>query len=161
MNREIEIYRQSFGIDTEFENLLFKIKPETLKIKGETVSQLFLLPCSIIKDKTAYPCKYLFAAATLECERKKGYMERLLKSILANETLILRPASQSLISYYKKFGFTEFGANDRDSNFYIKPTDAFVPLCTEENKTTEGDFTLMTLNAPFDLTGISFKFTLP
>lgn len=161
--RELQIYRESFGQEREFEKLLFKTEPETLKVQGETVSQLFLLPCSIKAGEKSFNAKYIFAAATKKDRRKNGYMEQLLKKVIEeNNILILRPANEELIEYYKKFGFVKYTATDEDNrDLYIEPSDAFKDLAELEGKTDEGTFTLMALNPPLDLSGISFKHTMP
>lgn len=163
MKTEIEIYEESFGVDKEFENELFKCKIETLEINGETVSQLFLLPCNIVKYGESYPADYVFAVATKQPERKKGYMEKLLKRVCQNKNiLILRPSNKDLIRYYKKFGFTEHTATDRDNaSFFVEPTGDFKALTKSADETNDGEFTLMSRNSPIDLNGISFKFTMP
>ena len=163
MKTEIEIYEESFGVDKEFETELFKCKIETLKVNGDTVSQLFLLPCEIVKDGENYPANYVFAVATKKTERKKGYMEKLLKGVIAdNKILILRPINDSLIPYYQKFGFKIFTATDKGNpNFFINPVNGFKALADFEGPSHSGEFTLMALNPPVDLSGVSFKFTLP
>ncbi len=163
MKTEIEIYEESFGVDKEFETELFKCRLETLKVNGETVSQLFLLPCNIVKDDKKHPANYVFAVATKQTERKKGYMEKLLKRVIDdNNILILRPITDDLIPYYQKFGFEIFTATDKDNqDFFINPVDDFKSLADFEGASHSGDFTLMALNSPFDLNGISFKFTMP
>ena len=163
MKTEIEIYEESFGVDKEFETELFKCKIETLKVNGKTVSELFLLPCNIIKNGESYPANYVFAVATKQTERKKGYMEKLLKRVCDNDKiLILRPSSEHLIRYYKKFGFTVHTASDKDNtSFFIEPIGEFRTLIKFADETNDGEFTLMSKNSPIDLNGVSFKFTMP
>ncbi len=163
MKTEIEIYEQSFGCDKEFETELFRSPPETLKVNGETVSELFLLPCDIVKGDKKYRANYVFAVATKQTERKKGYMEKLLKRVIAdNNILILRPINDDLIPYYEKFGFEIYTATDKDNeDFFINPVDNFKSLADFEGASQGGGFTLMALNSPFDLNGISFKFSMP
>ncbi len=162
MKRELEIYRESFGISEDFEALLFKTIPETLKINNKTVSQLFLLPCNIVKDGIKTPCNYIFAAATKKEERQKGYMERLFRSVTKKGVFILRPASEKLIAYYKKLGFTLYSANDRENNgFYVEPLDGFKALADFEGKTADISFPLMAINCSFNLNGIYFPYTFP
>ena len=163
MKTEIEIYEESFGVDKEFEAELFKCQIESLKVNGKTVSELFLLPCEIVKDGENYPANYVFAVATKKTERKKGYMEKLLKRVIAdNKILILRPINDSLIPYYQKFGFQTYSATDKDNeDFFINPVENFKSLADFEGASNGGDFTIMALNAPFDLNGISFKFSMP
>ncbi len=160
---ELKIYSESFGNDFEFREQLFKTKPETLKTEGKTVSQLFLLPCKINTHNESLDAKYVFAVATKKEERKKGYMERLLKQIIEeNGILILRPSSKALINYYKKFGFKEYTATDNENpQLSIQPLGNFKALAELEGATNEGEFTLMALNSPVDLNGIYFPFTMP
>lgn len=163
MKTEIEIYEQSFGVDKEFEAELFKISPETLEVNGDTVSELFLLPCEIVKNGEKHNANYIFAVATKKTERKKGYMEKLLNRVIAdNNILILRPINADLIPYYKKFGFKTYTATDKNNDdFFINPVDSFKELADFEGASNNGEFILMALNAPFDLNGVSFKFSMP
>ena len=67
-----------------------------------------------------------------------------------------------LIKYYKKFGFKEFNATDGENpNLYLEPLDIFKNLADSDGKTNEGNLTLMALNCPFDLSGLSFPYTMP
>ncbi len=163
MKTEIEIYEQSFGVDKEFEAELFKIPPETLEINGDTVSELFLLPCEIVKNGKIHNANYIFAVATKKTERKKGYMKKLLSRVIAdNNILILRPISTDLIPYYENFGFKTYTATDNDNaDFFINPVDTFKALADFEGGSNGGDFTLMAIGCPFDLNGVSFKFSMP
>lgn len=161
---EREIYRESFGLDRQFEDKLFEVPIETLKIEGETVSQLFLLPCNIVKNGKPYKAQYVYAVCTKKDSRKKGYMEQLLKETISktDHILILRPSNDSLIGYYKKFGFKEFIATDgENTELFLEPLDIFRSLADLEGKTHEGNFTLMAQKSPFDLCGISFPYTMP
>ncbi len=164
MNRELELYRQSFGADRDFEKLLFKNSPVTLKIDGVTVSQLFLLPCIIKSGEDSFSAYYIFAACTDGNFRKRGYMEKLLKRVIAENhiPLILRPATEKLTKYYEKFGFKSFTAVDSENfGLSLEPIDSFLELTLNEDKTKEGEFTLMALNSPLDLDKIYFPFSLP
>lgn len=161
---EREIYRESFGLDKEFETELFKAPIKTLKIRGETVSQLFLLPCNIVKNGKPYKSQYIYAVSTKKDSRKKGYMEKLLNSVLreTDDILILRPSDDGLTEYYKKFGFKEFSATDGENpELFIEPLGIFECLSRLEGKTKEGNFTLMAQNSPLDLWGLSFPYTMP
>ncbi len=77
INKIREIYKECFGEDTEFENLLFETCMEYLKIYkigGEPVSFLFALPCSVKSNATSFKAVYIFAAATdkeFECAEYK------------------------------------------------------------------------------------------
>ena len=69
---EREIYRESFGLDRKFEEELFKAPIETLKIEEQTVSQLFLLPCNIVKSGKPYKANYIYAVSTKKDCRKNS-----------------------------------------------------------------------------------------
>ena len=161
---EREIYRESFGLDPRFEDRLFKAQIETLQVGDKPVSQLFLLPCNIIKNGKPYKARYIYAVSTKKDSRKKGYMEQLLRETISktDDILILRPSNDSLIGYYKKFGFKEFSATDgENTELFLEPLDIFKDLTHLEGKTNEGNFTLMATNSPFDLWGLSFPYTMP
>ena len=161
---EREIYRESFGLDEDFETELFKAPIKTLKIEGQTLSQLFLLPCNIVKNGKPYKAQYIYAVSTKKDSRKKGYMEKLLNSVLreTDNILILRPSNESLIRYYKKFGFSEFSATDgENTELFLEPLVIFKSLADLEGETNEGNLTLMAQNSPFDLSGLSFPYTMP
>lgn len=127
MNREYEcrmIYREAFcDPDTDFENLLFETcykYCKTFDVSGEVASMLFALPCSIDFSGEKEEAIYLYAAATAEKHRKKGYMARLIR-ILQSETddiIILRPATDELIGFYEKFGFKSIETSNKNK---IKP----------------------------------------
>ncbi len=164
--KEADIYRNAFGQETEFENSLFSLCGEyikTLKVEGETVSMLFALPCLLIKGETKTQAIYIFAAATDENHRKKGYMERLLNSVLkeTEKTVILCPASKELENYYKKFGFVSFKGNDISGEAQLLPLDGFHELTLSCDKTSESEINLMCFNAPFSLENLYFPYTMP
>ena len=128
-----KIYREAFmDEDTSFENSLFSICGETLKTLNDdkkTVSMFFLLPCVLENNSIKQKAFYLYAAATDKSERKKGYMEKLIKSALKDCDLVfLRPANEKLCEYYSKLGFKQITANSSDSSFTLTPTDCYEKL---------------------------------
>ncbi len=160
-----EIYRQAFGDGAEFENALFEICHPHLKVlekNGEAVSLLFSLPCLVDCGNKSYPAHYIFAAATAENHRKKGYMEALLKSVVNNsEIFILRPANERLVSYYAKFGFKALQGQDSAAAYpKITPLKEFETLTEKEGKTADGEFTLMAVNLPCDIENLYFPYTM-
>ena len=167
MKKIKEIYRHSFGEDSEFENKLFELCGdyiERLEINGVTVSFLFLLPCQIQWGENSKKAYYLFAAATHRDYRKKGYMGRLLEKVKGSVTdpIILRPAEENLVEYYKKFGFITLTGQDKEpqkANLY--PTEQFLNLSGQTEKTAEGKFTLMAYNLPEEIKEIYFPYTMP
>ena len=161
------IYRLSFGTDTEFENLLFDSCgsfAEVFEIDGVPVSFLFALPCKIHDGEKVCEFIYIFAAATHPDYRKKGYMAKLLEKVTEKykKPLILRPANKELINYYKKFGFATFTALDTEKgSLYLTPVQGYKTLADLSDTTAEGSFTVMARNSPLNLNGLYFPYTMP
>ncbi len=160
-----KIYRQAFGVENEFESKLFTLCGDylkTLKINGKAVSILFSLPCTLKTERASIPAHYLFALATAEDERGKGYMTRLLNSVINNnEAFILRPSEESLAAYYEKFGFKKLSGNDSvNKKPLIAPQKEFKALAVGE-ESNDGRFILMGLNLPENTENIYFPFTMP
>ena len=100
------IYTEAFGASPFFDGLFFHTyrgDVRSLSVDGKIVSVLFLLPCSANGRK----CYYLYAAATAQEARGKGYMSRLVKEVLAevDAPLFLKPATDDLIPFYARLGF--------------------------------------------------------
>ena len=161
------IYRQAFGDDAEFENLLFKSCSPNIKVlqkDGKAVSFAFLLPCNIKKGSELFKAFYIYAAATEKGERKKGYMSELLEEIKkkTDGILILRPADGYLIKYYGKLGFVSHTASDTEKDgFCVLPDGGFKTLTETADSKTNEKFTLMSFNSPFFLDGIYFPDSMP
>ena len=77
------LYRSAFGQTDGFDEMLFDgffgccryIK------QGDSVAaMMFLLPCVLVVGGKKYDCRYLYAAATDERLRGKGYMTRLIEA---------------------------------------------------------------------------------
>lgn len=98
-------------IEHFFENIFKDVITPVIKIDGEIVSSLFLLPCKIGK----YEGKCVYCAMTKYSHRGKGYMKELLDFSYdycqenGFDFLFLVPAEISLFDYYAKCGFEEFG----------------------------------------------------
>lgn len=68
------------------------------------ISMLFLVDCTV-NDIT---CKYIYAACTLKNYKKQGIMSKLLAFAECNfNSIVLVPADESLVEFYKKRGFTK------------------------------------------------------
>lgn len=167
MDKIIEIYRQSFGNEPDFEKALFKNCGNYIKKldkNGETVSILFLLPCEMLSGGTVNNAYYLFAAATHSDKRGKGYMSQLIERIKTETSapIILRPANESLIKFYEKSGFyTLIGQDKTCTNTILNPIKGFEDLCNQTEKTDEGNFTLMAYNLDKNISEIFFPYTMP
>lgn len=162
-----DIYRQSFGSEPDFENPLFKNCRDYidfLEIENTPVSMLFSLPCEIYRGNERYEFIYIFAAATHPDYRKKGYMEQLLKKVQKkyNKPILLRPANENLINYYKKFGFTTHTAQDnQQGELYLTPTGGFKKLSDNCEASADGTFAIMSYRSPLSLDGLYFPYTMP
>lgn len=78
--------------------------------KNEIKSCFYLLPSQIISDNKIYCGYYLYAAATKESSRGKGYMGSLINEAInelkeSTDFISLVPANEGLYSYYGRFGF--------------------------------------------------------
>lgn len=114
-----EIWTEVFGneenfVEDFFEHAFSGKEALCYVEEGEAVAMLFMLPCQLLsengKTEKAY---YFYALATLEQYRGKGIMGRLIRHAqkeISQEgirTIFLMPASESLISYYERFGFAQ------------------------------------------------------
>ncbi|MBR2418432.1 MAG: GNAT family N-acetyltransferase [Clostridia bacterium] len=78
--------------------------------KEKIVSCFYLLPSEILCNGKSYSGYYLYAAATKESCRGKGYMGGLIKEAINElrekaDFISLVPADEGLYSYYSRFGF--------------------------------------------------------
>ncbi len=166
MDKIIDIYRQSFGDEPDFEKALFKNCGDYIKKldkNGETVSILFLLPCEMLLNGVVNNAYYLFAAATPPEKRGKGYMSQLIERVKSETSapIILRPANEGLVNFYKKLGFSTLTGQDKTcANKILKPIKGFEVLCNQTEKTDEGKFTLMAYNLE-DTSEFYFPYTMP
>ncbi len=98
-------------VENFFESIYDTTLTPVIKIDGEIVSSLFLLPCTIGE----YKGKCVYCAMTKYAHRGKGYMKKLLDfsydyCIENNfDFLFLVPAEKSLFDYYETCGFVPFG----------------------------------------------------
>lgn len=158
-----QIYHSNFGEeDNTFEDKLFKTNFENcfyLEKEGEIVSMCFALPCKLQNKKALY----IFAVATDEKHRNKGYAKELLQKIKSetDAVLILRPINDDLIEFYKKSGFNTFLATNTPNDFKLKPEKCFLELA-EEHKETKGDYTAMYYYTEnLELDGLYFPYSMP
>ena len=75
-------------------------------VEGKIVSMLYLLDCTVFDGEKNCSAAYLYAAATHPNFRGKGLMSELINEArLEQEIIVTKPATESLFSYYEKFGF--------------------------------------------------------
>jgi GNAT superfamily N-acetyltransferase len=98
-------------VENFFESVFDTTVTPVIKVDGEIVSSLFLLPCKI----GDYKGKCVYCAMTKYSHRGKGYMKKLLDFSYDYCTengfpfLFLVPAEESLFNYYETCGFVTFG----------------------------------------------------
>ena len=152
----MRLYDNAFH-DGPFTTKLFDLcfdNIKTLRVGGETVALCFLLPCEI-GGKTA---KYIYGFTVKEKYRGQGYGKALMEEIKneTDEILILRPANDGLIDYYKQFDFCEVSASNEKGEISVVPTDSFKKLCEKDKK---GQYTAMVYNFNTDKT-LYFPYSL-
>ena len=107
----LSLYKEVFSADTEefataFTNKYFDKCCRYKTVDGKIVSMLYLLDCTVFDGKKTVAAKYLYAAATHPDFRGQGLMAELInEALLEQKVIITKPATQSLFSYYEKFGF--------------------------------------------------------
>lgn len=76
-------------------------------VDGRVASMMTMLPAKIQKNGIYEPIRYIYAVATKEEYRKRGYARKLLEEgqRIIKEPFILIPAEESLFFYYKALGF--------------------------------------------------------
>lgn len=104
----ISLWQEAFGDSREdIEYFLNNCKNKTAVGFFEDeklVSMLFLVDCNV--DNT--PSKYIYAACTLNSYKKQGIMSKLLSFTQSNfKSIVLIPADESLVGFYKKRGFSK------------------------------------------------------
>ena len=117
-----DIWEEQFPADPEYQDIIFgKVLPlcksYILSSNEEILTVVSLMPMNYVSsDYTHQDLKgwYMFGVATKKGSEGKGLASTLLKYILSEESIngydfiFERPANQSLINFYLKFGFTKF-----------------------------------------------------
>lgn len=164
----IEIYKKAFGEDMPFTQRLFDICFNNCRYvlyENEVASFCFLLPCRLVNERESIDAFYVFAVATKEELRGRGFMKKLFTQI-ENETnlpLILRPANENLMALYSKLGFEKSTANALNKGkIRLLPVDCFELLVNGEEETETEPFTVMFKGVnPNDYENIYFPFSMP
>ena len=161
-----KIYKAAFGTAQGFDELLFDYyfdDVDVLEYHGSVVSMLFKIPCEIelgeIK-KTAY---YLYAVATDEQYRGRGYMSELIKRCCDDSDALyfLKPATTRLEKFYERLGFKKLSATPMcQADINITVSEKHIKL-SQMCKKIKDDYNLMFLGAlPQNIKTVSFKDTL-
>ena len=164
----IEIYKKAFGEDAIFTQRLFDICFNNCRYvlyENEVASFCFLLPCRLVNEKESIDAFYVFAVATKEELRGRGFMKNLFYQI-ENETnlpLILRPANENLVVLYSKLGFKKCSANALNKGeIELLPVDSYELLVNGEEDIEPNPFTVMFKGVnPTDYENIYFPFSMP
>lgn len=123
----VQLWKSSFGDSKEFINAFFDLFEaehhlHTLSLGSVVVSVLYALPFTISCNGKELPVAYIYAVATDEAFRGKGYMSHLMARVHTSLALngfsaaILLPASTKLRDYYKQMGYKDVKWGE--SSFY-------------------------------------------
>ncbi len=113
-NQLVMLWADVFGDSEDYIRLFlpFLSRFEVFAVfeKEKIVSCFYLLPSEILCNGKSYKGYYLYAAATKESCRGKGYMGGLIKEAINElrkkaDFISLVPANDGLYSYYSRFGF--------------------------------------------------------
>ena len=151
MNRKqdlTEIYNLAFTPDDKFDKRLFDKGFECCRYileDGKAVSMAFLFPCSIKTLEGSHEALYLFAAATHPEYKNRGLMTRLLELAKAeNKVVILRPANEELVEFYKKRGFAEIrGIENNSTEPYVEASEVLKVVSAGYTRHSDDEFCLM------------------
>lgn len=111
-----QLWQKTFGDSKEFIQAFFDIfdarhHVHTLSLDGNIVSVLYALPFTLLYNGKKEQVAYIYAVATDELFRGKGFMQYLMKRVhnmLAADgfsATILLPAGEQLSNYYAKMGY--------------------------------------------------------
>ena len=126
---------------------------------------LFALPCKIFTDNGEFEAVYIYAAATDEKFRGRGYMSALISQITENadKIVFLRPANDGLIAYYKKLGFLTVDAQKNENELpKAVPLGVFSDLVKQIGfKPDNSSYTAMYhTSSPVELKQLKFVYTM-
>lgn len=135
-----QIWKTCFGDEEEYIQFYFehRFREDNMLVifaDGKPVSMASFLPAEILVDGEYRPAKYVYAVATLPEYRNRGYATEIIKhaSEKYKEPLILQPAEETLIEYYRKMGFEETFLSYSDEKEVPAPHNAIIMQECEEN----------------------------
>ena len=116
-----EIWEDKFPADEEYQRIMFsQVIPLCTNyivksVSGSVISVISLMPMRFINDQKSVILNgwYMFGVATRSGFEGKGYATRLINHAISElerdkySFIFERPANQSLINFYLKFGFTK------------------------------------------------------
>ena len=114
-----EVWKECFMdegsyIDFYYEKRFSNVTTLVKKVEEQIVSMLTLIPCEFVNKEQTQALYYVYAVATRNDHQKRGYAKELIlyAQQLANKEgakTFLVPASQSLFSYYERYGYQTAG----------------------------------------------------
>lgn len=135
-----QIWKTCFGDEEEYIQFYFEHRFQednmfVIFADGKPVSMASFLPTEILVGGEYRPAKYVYAVATLPEYRNRGYATEIIKhaSEKYKEPLILQPAEETLIEYYRKMGFEETFPAYSDDREVPVPRNAIVLQECEKN----------------------------
>lgn len=116
-NDFIKLFREAFPAKTEwtewFMSFVFNENDmHWIEKEGKLVSTLLLSPYPFIYHGATLKCGYVSCVSTAKNERGKGYMNSLMRSVIATSAesgyafISLIPANRRLFFFYDEFGFS-------------------------------------------------------
>ncbi|MBQ5910557.1 MAG: GNAT family N-acetyltransferase [Clostridia bacterium] len=100
-------YEDDAAFAEAFTNKFFEGSCRYILKDGKMVAMLYLIDATVKNGAEEYPAKYLYAAGVHPSYRGQGLMSHLINEAVKQEKIIItKPASESLFSFYKKFGFS-------------------------------------------------------
>ena len=134
----------------------------TVKQDGKTVSMLFTLPCELNFEGKKQKLYYVYAAATDKEYRGMGYMSALIKEVtkVSDAPLFLKPATESLQSFYQKLGFEKINATTEKCGASIEVSEKHKRLSELCDSRHENYILMVNGDLTYDIKELSFRHTL-
>lgn len=122
-----KIYEFSFNDPKEYVDYFFAEKRKESKLlfeNNQVVSMLFYRDETLILNNKEYKAAFIFAVATHPKYRKQGKMDKLFKHALdtLSEEYTFAYLSSDVGNYYEKYGFINFGLQQKINTNLIEPT---------------------------------------
>lgn len=161
----VKIYKEAFGSSEPFDTMLFESFSDclhTVNHNGKTVSMLFTLPCTLNFEGKKSRLYYIYAAATDSKYRGKGYMSALIKEVAQgmDAPLFLKPATESLVGFYRGLGFKEINATAKNGSAFISVEEEHRQLSNLCDNCPEKYILMIIGDFPRDITELSFPYTM-
>lgn len=165
INECIKIYKAAFGSSEPFDTILFESFGDflhTVKQNEKIVSMLFTLPCELNFEDKKKKLYYVYAAATDKEYRGKGYMSAFIKELAkgSDAPLFLKPATESLQSFYAKLGFKKINATTEKCGASIEVSEKHKRLSELCDSRHENYILMIYGDLTPEISELSFRHTL-